>query len=80
MDYWYNAAKAESPLASLLTIKNKLQGDNFLGNVALEYKPIENLTFKSLVGVNLINRNNQEYYPRATTYHWRAAGRPGHDR
>ncbi|RPD41220.1 SusC/RagA family TonB-linked outer membrane protein [Chitinophaga barathri] len=68
VDYWYNAAKAESPVASLMTIKNKLQGDNFLGNVSLEYKPLENLTFKSLLGVNLINRNNQEYYPKATTY------------
>ncbi|MBO9154709.1 SusC/RagA family TonB-linked outer membrane protein [Chitinophaga sp. GCM10012297] len=68
VDYWYNAAKAESPVASLLTIQNKLQGDNLLGNVSLEYKPLENLTFKSLLGINLVNRNNQEYYPRATTY------------
>lgn len=67
-DYWYNAAKAESPVASLLSVKNKLEGDNFLGNVALEYKPIENLTFKSLIGINLTNRSNQEYYPKATTY------------
>jgi len=67
-DYWYNAAKAESPIASLLSVKNKLEGDNFLGNVALEYKPIENLTFKSLLGINLTNRSNQEYYPKATTY------------
>jgi TonB-linked SusC/RagA family outer membrane protein len=68
VDYWYNAAKAESPIASLLSVKNKLEGDNFLGNVALEYKPIENLTFKSLLGINLTNRSNQEYYPKATTY------------
>ncbi|WP_343307118.1 TonB-dependent receptor [Chitinophaga niabensis] len=68
VDYWYNAAKAESPVASLLSVKNKLEGDNFLGNVALEYKPIENLTFRSLLGINLTNRSNQEYYPRATTY------------
>lgn len=68
VDYWYNAAKAESPVASLLSVKNKLEGDNFLGNVALEYKPIENLTFKSLIGVNLTSRDNQEYYPKATTY------------
>ncbi|SIN71700.1 SusC/RagA family TonB-linked outer membrane protein [Chitinophaga niabensis] len=68
VDYWYNAGKAESPVASLLSVKNKLEGDNFLGNVALEYKPIENLTFRSLLGINLTNRSNQEYYPRATTY------------
>ncbi|MRG44960.1 SusC/RagA family TonB-linked outer membrane protein [Chitinophaga sp. SYP-B3965] len=68
VDYWYNAGKAESPVASLLSVKNKLQGDNFLGNVALEYKPFANLTFKSLVGINLTNRSNQEYYPKATTY------------
>lgn len=68
VDYWYNAAKAESPVASLLSVKNKLEGDNFLGNVALEYKPIENLIFRSLLGINLTNRSNQEYYPRATTY------------
>lgn len=68
VDYWYNAAKAESPVASLLTIDNKLEGDNFLGNLSLEYQPVKNLTFKSLIGVNLISRNNQEYYPRATTY------------
>lgn len=68
VDYWYNAAKAESPVASLLTIKNKLEGDNLLGNAALEYKPIENLTFRSLIGINLISRDNQEYYPKATTY------------
>lgn len=68
VDYWYNAAKAESPVASLRTIQNKLQGDNLLGNVSLEYKPVDNLTFKSMLGINLVNRNNQEYYPRATTY------------
>ncbi len=65
---WYGGGKTESPIASLLTIKNRLTGDNVLGNLSLSYKIIEGLTLKTLWGVNLINRSNEEYYPQETTY------------
>lgn len=65
---WYGATKAESPVASLLSIRNKVNGDNLLGNLSLDYEITEGLSFKTLLGVNLLNRSNEEYYPRETTY------------
>ena len=65
---WYGISKPESPVNSLLTTRNRLEGDNLLGNLGLEYTIAEGLSVKSTVGVNLMNRANEEYYPGATTY------------
>lgn len=65
---WYGISKPESPVNSLLTTSNLLEGDNLLGNMALEYRIAEGLTAKTSWGVNLMNRANEEFYPAATTY------------
>lgn len=65
---WYGASKAENPVAALVTLRNKLTGDNLLGNLSLNYDIVPGLTFKTLVGVNLLNRSNEEYYPKESTY------------
>ena len=68
VDEWYGAGKPENPVAALRTVRNKLLGDNLLGNMSLSYEIADGLTFKTLAGVNLISRANEEYYPRETTY------------
>ncbi|MGV3763948.1 SusC/RagA family TonB-linked outer membrane protein [Parapedobacter sp.] len=68
VDNWYGSTKAENPVAAIKTIQNRLRGDNLLGNVSLDYDIIKGLAFKTLLGVNLMNRANEEYYPRETTY------------
>jgi len=68
VDNWYGATKAENPVAAIETIQNRLRGDNLLGNISLDYNIIKGLIFKTLFGVNLMNRANEEYYPRETTY------------
>lgn len=65
---WYGAGKAENPVAALQTVRNQLTGDQLLGNLSLEYDLPGGLTLKTLLGVNLMNRSNEEYYPRETTY------------
>lgn len=65
---WYGISKPESPVQSLLTTRNRLEGDNLLGNLGLEYTIATGLTARSSVGVNLMNRANEEFYPGATTY------------
>jgi len=65
---WYGISKPESPVNSLLTTRNRLEGDNLLGNMGLEYTIAERLTAKSSIGVNLMNRANEEFYPGETTY------------
>lgn len=67
-DTWYGASKAENPVASMLSTFNQLAGDNVLGNVSLDYTPLPGFTLKTLWGVNLTNRNLEEYYPAASTY------------
>ena len=67
-DVWYGLSKNESPVASLLTTESKLTGDNLLGNLAVDYEVINGLTFRSMLGVNLTNRSNEEFYPGSTTY------------
>jgi TonB-linked SusC/RagA family outer membrane protein len=68
VEEWYGAGKPENPVAALETIRNELTGDNLLGNIGLSYEIAKGLTFKTMGGVNLINRANEEYYPRETTY------------
>src|SRR5690606_34400917 len=58
----------ESPVESLLSTNSKLSGDNLLGNISVDYDILEGLTFKSLFGVNLQNRSNEEFYPGSSTY------------
>lgn len=65
---WYGASKAENPIAALESTYSQVSGDNLLGNVSLDYQIIEGLTFKTLLGVNLLNRSLDEYFPGATTY------------
>lgn len=68
VDTWYGAGKPENPVAALRTLRNELMGDNLLGNMSLSYEIADGLTFKTLAGVNLTSRANEEYYPRETTY------------
>ncbi|GAA4317821.1 TonB-dependent receptor [Compostibacter hankyongensis] len=65
---WYGATKFENPVASLQTTYGNLQRDNVTGNITLSYKLLDGLVAKSLVGVNMTNTDNKEYYPRSTTY------------
>jgi len=65
---WYGGSKSESPVASLLTVKNRLTGNQLLGNLSLEYDLAPDITLKTMLGVNLLDRNNEEYFPRETTY------------
>lgn len=65
---WYGAAKFENPVASLKSTTSNLQRDNIIGNISLNYRIVKGLSVKSLVGVNLINTDNKEYYPKGTTY------------
>lgn len=66
--FWYGLNKPESPIESLLSTQSKLTGDNLLGNLSADLDILEGLTFKTLLGVNLINRSNEEFYPGSTTY------------
>ena len=68
VETWYGASKPENPLAALRTTQSQVTGDNLLGNLSLEYEILDGLTFKTLLGVNLLNRTNEEYYPKETTY------------
>ena len=68
VETWYGASKPENPVAALRTTQSQLTGDNLLGNLSLDYEIIDGLVFKTLLGVNLLNRSNEEYYPRETTY------------
>lgn len=65
---WYGGSKSESPMASLLAIKNRLTGSQLLGNLSLEYDLSRYITLKTMLGVNLLDRNNEEYFPRESTY------------
>ncbi|MEX2569452.1 MAG: TonB-dependent receptor [Cyclobacteriaceae bacterium] len=68
VDVWYGVNKPESPVASLLTTKSTLTGDNLLGNLSLDYEIAEGLVFQTMAGVNLMNRSNEEFYPGGSTY------------
>lgn len=68
VDIWYGASKPENPVASLNGTYSKITGDNLLGNLALEYTILPGLRFRSMLGVNLLNRSLEEYYPKSSTY------------
>src|SRR5690606_21996006 len=65
---WYGIFKPENPVAALSTSHRMMYGDNLIGNLSFDYKIVEGLTLKSMVGANLHNRSNEEYYPVNTTY------------
>lgn len=66
--FWYGLNKPENPVWSLLTTQSNLEGDNLLGNITLDHDIVKGLTFRTMLGVNLLNRSNTEYYPGASTY------------
>src|SRR5690606_12971725 len=68
VDIWYGALKPESPVESLRSMQNALTGDNLLGNLSLDYSISDDITFRSIIGVNLVNRSNEEFYPEGSTY------------
>ena len=53
---------------SLLDITNKSRRDRFLGSLYVEYKPIEDLTFKATFGIDRNNQKRKVYMPTTTLY------------
>jgi TonB-linked SusC/RagA family outer membrane protein len=68
VDTWYGAFHPENPVAALNSITSRLTGDNVLGSVSLDYEIIDGLKLRTLLGLNVLNRGLEEYYPKATTY------------
>lgn len=53
---------------SMLEITNKSRRNRFLGSMYVEYKPIQELTFKLNLGVDYNNHKRQVYMPKTTLY------------
>lgn len=53
---------------SMLEITNKSRRNRFLGSMYVEYKPIQELTFKLNVGIDCNNHKRQVYMPKTTLY------------
>lgn len=68
-EYTLNPDRSYMPNpVSLLDITNKSRRDRFLGSLYVEYKPIEDLTFKATFGIDRNNQKRKVYMPTTTLY------------